>query len=49
MAGDQETASTADEGSPESSNTCRKMGPMSVSVSESGEGKWEITSSDEAP
>lgn len=38
VTGDQETATTGDEDSAESSNTWRKIGPMSVSCWESGEG-----------
>lgn len=39
VSGDQDTAETVDEGSPESSKTCRKIGPIRVSSGERGEGK----------
>lgn len=45
VAGDQETALTWEE----SSNTCRRKGPIAVSLEDRGEGKWEMTKREEAP
>lgn len=39
VTGDQETEVTADEWSPESSKTCRRIGPIRDSSEERGDGR----------
>lgn len=49
VTGDHETAVTGYNLDAESSKTWRRMGPISISCWERGEGNWEMTRREDAP